>query len=104
MAKFVSLKKFSSLRSLLGDLGGTHTRERRSYATSVGGAATSLASDGVIPEVASHQHSKAAGEKEHAEGKKKGFWMRDPATGDWIPEDHFGEIDIAELRAKVLSS
>lgn len=24
--------------------------------------------------------------------------MRDPATGDWIPEDHFGETDIAELR------
>ena len=39
-------------------------------------------------------------------GNNKGtvFWMRDPATGDWIPEDHFGETDTAELRQKLLSS
>ena len=36
--------------------------------------------------------------------KKAAFWMRDPATGDWIPENHFGETDIAELRQKLLSS
>nr|ABK23711.1 unknown [Picea sitchensis] len=107
MAKFLPANKLSFLRSLLSDLGRTHTRKQRSYATSAGEAASSLAvgsSDGVIPEVASHQQSKAAGGKEHAEEKKKVFWMRDPATGDWIPEDHFGEIDIAELRAKLLSS
>nr|WIW57651.1 late embryogenesis abundant protein LEA81 [Pinus tabuliformis] len=104
MAKLVSPNKLSSLRSLLGDLGGTHGWEQRSYATSVGRAATLLGSDGVIPEVASHQQCKPVGEKEEAQGKNKGFWMRDPATGAWIPEDHFGDVDIAELRAKVLSS
>lgn len=35
--------------------------------------------------------------------RSKRFWMRDPHTGDWIPEDHFGQIDVAELREKLLS-
>ncbi|KAF9685355.1 hypothetical protein SADUNF_Sadunf03G0046000 [Salix dunnii] len=34
-------------------------------------------------------------------GDSEEFWMRDPKTGNWIPESHFG--DIAELREKVLS-
>ena len=48
-------------------------------------------SDGVIAEVASKK-------------KTKFFWMRDLATGDWIQEEHFGKIHIAELRVKLLSS
>ncbi|KAK4838774.1 hypothetical protein QYF36_016314 [Acer negundo] len=35
--------------------------------------------------------------------KKEEFWMRDPKTGNWIPESHFNEIDVAELREKLLS-
>ena len=35
--------------------------------------------------------------------QKETFWMRDPKTGNWIPENHFGDIDVAELREKVLS-
>ncbi|KAG8490521.1 hypothetical protein CXB51_015768 [Gossypium anomalum] len=35
--------------------------------------------------------------------EKEAFWMRDPKTGNWIPENHFGEIDVAELREKLLS-
>lgn len=31
------------------------------------------------------------------------FWMRDPKSGNWIPESHFGQIDVAELREKLLS-
>ncbi|KAK2970008.1 hypothetical protein RJ640_008348 [Escallonia rubra] len=31
------------------------------------------------------------------------FWMRDPKTGNWIPENRFNEIDAAELRQKFLS-
>ncbi|XP_057770635.1 protein SENESCENCE-ASSOCIATED GENE 21, mitochondrial-like [Salvia miltiorrhiza] len=34
---------------------------------------------------------------------KEAFWMRDPNTGNWIPENHFGEVDVAELRSKLLS-
>ncbi|XP_020533991.1 protein SENESCENCE-ASSOCIATED GENE 21, mitochondrial isoform X2 [Jatropha curcas] len=35
--------------------------------------------------------------------KEKSFWMRDPKTGNWIPESHFGEIDAADLRDKFLN-
>lgn len=31
------------------------------------------------------------------------FWMRDPKTGNWIPENRFAEVDAAELRAQLLS-
>jgi len=105
MAMFLPVNKLSSVRSLLNKLGRSHTWKRESNITSVARAASWLAggsSDGVIPEVASQ--SKAAREKYHMEAKNKSFWMRDPATGNWIPEDHFGDTDVAELRAKLLSS
>ncbi|KAJ0988271.1 hypothetical protein J5N97_006627 [Dioscorea zingiberensis] len=35
--------------------------------------------------------------------KKEISWMREPKTGNWMPEDRFQEIDYAELRAKLLS-
>ncbi|KDP40638.1 hypothetical protein JCGZ_24637 [Jatropha curcas] len=35
--------------------------------------------------------------------KEKSFWMRDPKTGIWIPESHFGEVDVADLRDKFLN-
>ncbi|KOM24630.1 hypothetical protein LR48_Vigan11g003400 [Vigna angularis] len=34
--------------------------------------------------------------------KEDKFWMRDPKSGNWIPEKHFGEVDAAELREKFL--
>ncbi|KAG1342574.1 protein SENESCENCE-ASSOCIATED GENE 21, mitochondrial-like, partial [Cocos nucifera] len=34
--------------------------------------------------------------------KKEIFWMRDPKTGCWIPENRFDEVDAAELRARLL--
>lgn len=34
--------------------------------------------------------------------KKESFWMRDPSTGNWIPESHFGDVDVAEQREKLL--
>lgn len=35
--------------------------------------------------------------------EKDVFWMRDPKTGYWIPETHFGEPDLVELRQQMLS-
>ncbi|CAO2840336.1 unnamed protein product [Amaranthus hypochondriacus] len=35
--------------------------------------------------------------------KEEEFWMKDPETGNWIPETHFGEVDIVELRRKFIS-
>ncbi|KAJ0988521.1 hypothetical protein J5N97_006877 [Dioscorea zingiberensis] len=34
--------------------------------------------------------------------KPEAFWMRDPITGYWIPENHFGVVDPVDLRAKLL--
>ncbi|KAK7294524.1 hypothetical protein RJT34_17413 [Clitoria ternatea] len=34
--------------------------------------------------------------------KEKVFWMRDPKSGNWIPENQFEEIDPADLRDKLL--
>ncbi|CAL5439374.1 unnamed protein product [Camellia sinensis] len=34
--------------------------------------------------------------------EKEVFWMRDPKSGNWIPETHFDEVDVAELREKLL--
>ncbi|OAY76417.1 hypothetical protein ACMD2_08308 [Ananas comosus] len=36
-----------------------------------------------------------------AEGKEV-FWMRDPKTGYWVPENRFDQVDAAELRARLL--
>ncbi|OIT00577.1 PREDICTED: protein SENESCENCE-ASSOCIATED GENE 21, mitochondrial-like [Nicotiana attenuata] len=35
---------------------------------------------------------------------KEIFWMRDPKTGNWIPETHFNDGDATELRQKFLST
>ncbi|EEF29439.1 protein SENESCENCE-ASSOCIATED GENE 21, mitochondrial [Ricinus communis] len=45
----------------------------------------------------------AAEELAEKKVKDETFWMRDPKTGNWIPESHFGEIDAADLRRKFLS-
>ncbi|CAL4939844.1 unnamed protein product [Urochloa decumbens] len=34
--------------------------------------------------------------------KKEVFWMRDPKTGCWIPENQFQEVDAVELRNRLL--
>jgi hypothetical protein len=38
-----------------------------------------------------------------ANEERKIFWMKDPKTGNWIPENHFGEVDVADLRNKFVS-
>ncbi|KDO53781.1 hypothetical protein CISIN_1g034497mg [Citrus sinensis] len=34
--------------------------------------------------------------------EKEEFWMRDPNTGNWIPESQFNQIDAADLRDQLL--
>lgn len=36
--------------------------------------------------------------------KREVFWMRDPKTGNWLPETHFDEIDAVDLRSKIFSN
>ncbi|ERN02158.1 hypothetical protein AMTRI_Chr02g265570 [Amborella trichopoda] len=33
----------------------------------------------------------------------KSSWMPDPVTGYYLPEDHFGETDVAQLREELLN-
>ncbi|RLN03116.1 hypothetical protein C2845_PM13G18980 [Panicum miliaceum] len=34
---------------------------------------------------------------------EEGFWMRDPKTGCWMPENHrLHDVDAADLRARLL--
>lgn len=38
-----------------------------------------------------------------AAGSKEGFfWMREPRTGNWMPENHFNDVDAADLRSQLL--
>lgn len=30
------------------------------------------------------------------------FWMRDPKTGCWIPENRFEEVDVVDLRNRMI--
>ncbi|KAM0936202.1 hypothetical protein DsansV1_C27g0201091 [Dioscorea sansibarensis] len=32
------------------------------------------------------------------------FWMRNPLTGYWIPENRFNQVDPVDLRSQLLSS
>ncbi|XP_072150709.1 late embryogenis abundant protein 2-like [Setaria viridis] len=34
--------------------------------------------------------------------EEESFWMRDPKTGCWMPETHMGDVDAADLRARLL--
>ncbi|XP_047312176.1 uncharacterized protein LOC124915497 [Impatiens glandulifera] len=33
---------------------------------------------------------------------KNVFWMRDPKSGFWIPETHFEEVNVVDLRNQLL--
>lgn len=47
---------------------------------------------------------KAGGSVESGGGVAKDvFWMKDPKTGNWLPETHFNQVDAVELREKLLS-
>ncbi|XP_002452301.1 protein SENESCENCE-ASSOCIATED GENE 21, mitochondrial [Sorghum bicolor] len=45
----------------------------------------------------------AGGAADGASSSKEVFWMRDPQTGCWAPEDRFADVDAAELRARLLA-
>ena len=34
--------------------------------------------------------------------QKESVWMKNPKTGNWIPEAHFGDTDLEALREKFL--
>ncbi|PUZ76165.1 hypothetical protein GQ55_1G268200 [Panicum hallii var. hallii] len=71
---------------------------RRGYAAAAAGAevhqrAAAMAARG----------SASAGASNSVAASREVFWMRDPQTGCWAPEDRFADVDAAELRARLLS-
>ncbi|OWM68393.1 hypothetical protein CDL15_Pgr004875 [Punica granatum] len=42
--------------------------------------------------------------REEEKMHQKVIWMKDPKTGNWIPEDHIGTevVDVVDLREKLL--
>ncbi|THU67432.1 hypothetical protein C4D60_Mb05t24570 [Musa balbisiana] len=44
----------------------------------------------------------AAEEESRAATREEVFWMRDPKTGNWMPENRVSDVDVAELRARFL--
>ncbi|XP_061340933.1 protein SENESCENCE-ASSOCIATED GENE 21, mitochondrial-like [Gastrolobium bilobum] len=52
--------------------------------------------------VKSNESESASANASSASKKDEIFWMRDPKTGNWMPENRFGEVDSADLREKFL--
>ncbi|XP_018809885.2 uncharacterized protein LOC118343657 [Juglans regia] len=69
---------------------------RRSYSVAVENARVHE------PVVTTMRKAAESGSAVAAEQTKEIFWMRDPKSGNWIPESHFDDIDVAELREKLL--
>ncbi|WVZ74975.1 hypothetical protein U9M48_023087 [Paspalum notatum var. saurae] len=72
---------------------------RRGYAAAAAGAEAPLQR----APAASAAAAMAARASGTAASSKEVFWMRDPQTGCWAPEDRFADVDAAELRARLLA-
>ncbi|CAD6265298.1 unnamed protein product [Miscanthus lutarioriparius] len=58
-------------------------------------------------EAAGKARPAAAADKTAAAAKmedEESFWIRDPKTGCWMPENHLRDVDAADLRARLLFS
>lgn len=76
----------------------------RKAAKSGGADATTESKAAESGDVETATESKAAefGGTEAATEQKEIFWMRDPKSGNWIPESHLDEVDVVDLREKLL--
>jgi hypothetical protein len=76
--------------------------QRRGYAAAA--AAGSEVHQRAAPAAAmAARVSASAGGSSAASSSREVFWMRDPQTGCWAPEDRFADVDAAELRARLLA-
>ncbi|GMN36757.1 hypothetical protein TIFTF001_006281 [Ficus carica] len=68
----------------------------------VAGAMRKAAATAAVKEPLSSANTAAVAAKAK---KEETFWMRDPKTGNWVPETHFvgdDQVDVAEQREKLL--
>ncbi|XP_051135020.1 uncharacterized protein LOC127254149 [Andrographis paniculata] len=75
-----------------------HTATSTSASASASAATSAVETAKIVPLMGK------VGDESAAIGKQV-FWMKDPKSGNWIPESQFGhqELDVADLRAKFLS-
>ncbi|OEL28321.1 hypothetical protein BAE44_0010661 [Dichanthelium oligosanthes] len=72
---------------------------RRGYAAVAAGAGAEVHQRAAI----AARVSASGGGSGAASSSSEVFWMRDPQTGCWAPEDSFADVDAAELRARLLA-
>ncbi|OEL19625.1 hypothetical protein BAE44_0019357 [Dichanthelium oligosanthes] len=53
-------------------------------------------------DVAGNARPPGAADKAAKAKEEESFWMRDPNTGCWMPENHMHDVDAADLRARLL--
>ena len=75
-------------------------RSRRGYAAAAAGAEVRQRA---APSAARVSGTGVGSNAAAAAASRDVFWMRDPQTGCWAPEDRFADIDAAELRARLLA-
>jgi hypothetical protein len=94
----MAARVFLSSSRIAGQLAAANNRGVRSYAA----AAVALTRQGPSATGGAASRLAAAAQKEAP--KKDIFWMREPKTGNWMPENHFQDVDPADLRARLLFS
>lgn len=77
--------------------------DRRAYTVAAESVKGQVAASSSVIRTAAEELTTGSGGAGGKAVEREVFWMRDPKTGNWIPETHFNEIDIAELRNKLLS-
>ncbi|KAK7275507.1 hypothetical protein RIF29_16626 [Crotalaria pallida] len=84
----------------------TNLISKRSYAVVAESLRLKIAAAGMVAgkgKVSVESASSGNNINASASKKEEIFWMRDPKTGNWIPENYFGQVDdAAELREKFL--
>ncbi|KAK9131538.1 hypothetical protein Sjap_012025 [Stephania japonica] len=99
MSSIKSLCRFRRCYSVVAtDIGGSAEQKTLSAAKKVKNV-TSTAIDGGGGGRSSSSNVRKA---EAVSEEKQVFWMRDPKTGYWVPENHFDDVDVCDLRNKFL--
>jgi hypothetical protein len=95
----MAARVFLSSSRIAEQLAAAHNGGLRSYA-----AAAAAMTRQEPSAAAAASRLAAAAQKEAPKKDKDVFWMREPKTGNWMPENHFQDVDPADLRARLLFS
>ncbi|CAM0952428.1 unnamed protein product [Alopecurus aequalis] len=83
---------------IAGQLAAASNRGVRSF------AAAAVAMTRKEPSATGGAASRLAAAAQKEAPMKDVFWMREPKSGNWMPENHFHDVHPADLRARLLFS